>query len=109
MVKNTNYHCGIDAEKSVARKLKRAGAKKATLSAGSRTSGDVIADFGTRKLRVQVKATCVVGAKAKNVSEKETKRLITEAKANRQTPVIAKKENGRIKLTYAISGRDVKL
>lgn len=109
MQNNVNYHCGISAEKSVARKLKRAGAKKATLTAGSRTTGDVIADFGTRKLRVQVKGTCAVDGKAKNLSESEKKRLIKEAKENRQTPVIAKKEKGRITMTYAISGRAVKL
>lgn len=110
MKRNTNYACGISAEKSVAQKVKRAGAKTVFLSPGSRGSSDVTASFSTgRKLHIQVKATCDINGKAKNLSAKEKKRLIKDAEAAKATPVIAKKQNGKILLEYARSGRKVKL
>jgi Holliday junction resolvase len=109
-MKNTNYECGRGEEIKLARKLKKAGAK-VTLSPGSRGGFDMLADFGTgkRKLAIQLKATCKTDGKAKSVTPKEKQRLIKESKENRATPVVAKKENGKFSLKYAIADRDVKL
>ncbi len=107
---NTNYSCGREEEKKLARKLKRAGAKKVTLSPGSRGGYDMLAEFPSgRKLAIQLKATCEPNGKAKSVTPTEKKRLIKEAKEKGATAVVAKKQNGRFSLRYAIADRDVPL
>jgi hypothetical protein len=107
---NTNYACGREEEKKLARKLKRAGATKVTLNPGSRGGYDMLAEFPSgRKLAIQLKATCVPNGKAKSVPATEKKRLIKEAKEKGATAVEAKKENGRFSLKYTIAGRNVPL
>lgn len=110
-MKNKNYECGREEEIKLARKLKKAGAKEVTLSPGSRGGFDVFADFGPgkRKLAIQLKATCQIDGKAKSVTPKEKQRLIREAKENKATPVVAKKEKGKFSFKYAIADRDFKL
>jgi Holliday junction resolvase len=105
----SNYHFGIDEEKKLARKLKKAGAESVKISAGSRGGYDILADFGKgkRKLAIQLKATCKEEGRAKSVTPKETKRLIKESKAVGATPVVGKKEKGKFTLTYAIAKRKV--
>lgn len=105
---NTNYFCGIENEKKVARKLKRMGATDVKISPGSRGAADITAKFSTgRKLVVQVKSTCEENGKVKSLSKKEKDRLAKSAKENKATAVVAKVKNRKIDLTYLISGRDV--
>lgn len=105
---NENYKCGIGNEKKVARKLKRMGAIKIEISPGSRGAADITASFATgRKLAVQVKSSCMPDGKAKKLTSSESKRLKEHSKKTNSTPVVAKVEKGRIKLSYLNTGRKV--
>ena len=107
---NENYACGIENEKKVARKYKRAGATEVIQSPGSRGSYDLEIKKPTRKTHlVQVKSTCADNGKAKKVTEKEKTALINKADAKKAIAVIAYVDSkGRSELRYAKNNRKVK-
>jgi hypothetical protein len=108
---NTNYHCGIGKEKSVARKYKRNGALSVTQTPGSRGAYDLEVAHPSRKIHlVQVKSTCEPGGRAKNITEKERTRLIKEADRRGAVAVVCLViSNGRSELRYAKTNQKVLL
>ena len=96
---------GEKAEKRVGAHLRRNGAR-VTMSPGSRTSADLIAEWSTgRTWLVQVKSTS--RQKPHPVTAKERQALIRRAKRSGATPVIAQVTRDRIAYFSAVTGREL--
>jgi Holliday junction resolvase len=101
----SQYRYGRGKEKQVASQLRRKG-YRVTLSCGSRGASDIIAQKGSKRWVIQVKATRKKGTIS--VSSNELRRLKIQARKRGATPVVAEVSRGRIRFRSARINRKLR-